>query len=88
MVRGKRRRTAPPGSSVGVDRDDPTPPKVLELDHAVCGGEQRVIFAPADVVPRVELGPPLTDQDVPGHDSLALVPFHAKTVGVGIPPVS
>ena len=53
----------------------------LEFDGAVDEGEERVIFAPTNVVPRVNLSSALADKDVAGPHEFATEALHAKEFG-------
>lgn len=55
-----------------------------ELNHAVFGGEQGVIFAETDVEPRVILRAALADDDVARFNDTAFGLFQSKTLSVGI----
>src|SRR3712207_3957844 len=68
--------------------DDLAALRVPQLARALDEGEQRVVTAAADTLPRVELGAALADQDLAGVDDLAAEPLHAQPLGVRVAPVA
>src|SRR5690554_3336101 len=73
----------------GVDRDHlaMTAPR-LELHHAVHEGEERVVTTAPHVAARVELRPPLTNQDVAGEHALTTEALHAQVLRIRVPAVA
>src|SRR3712207_7607289 len=69
MIRRPPRSTLFPYTTLfrsGQDVDELAALAPPELHHAVAGGEQRVVAPPADALARVELRPPLADDDGAG----------------------
>src|SRR6478752_5883063 len=59
-----------------------------EADHAVDGGEQRVVAAETDILAGVHLGAALADQNIARQDLLAAEALHAQPLAVGIAAVT
>ena len=62
-----------PVATVGENVDHLSAGSSAELHHAVGCSEQGVVAAQAHVVSRMELGPPLPDQDTAGTHPTAVV---------------
>jgi hypothetical protein len=61
---------------------------VLEPHDAGNLGEQGVVLAPADVIPRLQPRAALANQDGAARDELAVKALHTQPLGVGIAAVS
>ena len=57
---------------------------LVEEHAAIDEGEERVVPTAANAEARMHLSPALSDDDVPGDDSLAAEFFHAKALAAGI----
>src|SRR3954453_12035422 len=78
--------SGPAGGSVAGrdDVDDAAPAAGAELDVARDQREQGVVATATDARARVEVGAPLTHDDLTGVDQLAAVALHAEALGVGV----
>src|SRR5712691_2321693 len=73
------------GRECGDDADElAQPAPVLEPDETVDPGEETVVPPPADVLPGLETGAALADQDRSPGDELAAEPLHSQTLGVAV----
>ena len=61
--------------------------QTLELDHAVDQGEQRIIFADADVVARMEFCAALAHQNVSREHFLPVGTLYAEALCLAVAPV-
>jgi hypothetical protein len=60
----------------------------LEANCAICGGEQRKVFAYADIPAGEELCSALPDKDRAGCHLLAAKHLYASILGIAVPAVS
>src|SRR5712692_5652650 len=72
----------------GLDVDEVPPAAGSELHLALGQREQRVVAAPADVDPRMEVRAPLAHDDGPGPDHLAVEDLDSEALRVGVPAVA
>jgi hypothetical protein len=56
-----------------------------EFDQPIGEGKNSMIFAQANVVPRMDTGSPLPHQDIPRSYQLAIKLFDAEPLGLAIP---
>jgi hypothetical protein len=91
VVRAERSmaRTARRRSSLGCDCHDLlVAAAAYELDDAGRQGEERVIFAHADIFAGVELSAALAQDDVAGTDFFAAEFLDAEALGIGVATVA
>jgi hypothetical protein len=62
--------------------------QTLEPDNPGDLGKQGAVLAEADILPGMDFGAVLANQDGPGLDQLAPVPLYAETLAGAVPPVS
>jgi len=82
-------RNSKAGSSPGKDADNIVGlAHLLEMDHAIDPGKERVVAADADIGPGAEPGSALADEYASRRDNLSAEALHAETLRIAIASVS
>jgi len=60
----------------------------IKINHTVYYCKECIIFAPANILARVDARPALADEDISRKDEFACVFFGAQALGVAVTPVA